>query len=144
MKKKTVAGMVVATVVAVTAVQLSGQKASAVTGDFRNAATAEVHNEHGQVLLRGSFAVVDNDDKGEVERHAQLAPMVAGSSAKGVAEVEYQVEDPSKQELELTATGVTAGSQVVFVIDGTKVATATADKNGKVDIEFEARSAAAQ
>ncbi len=138
------AAIVTIAIVAVTAVQLSGQRAAQVTGDFRNAATAEVVDAQGQPLLRGSFEAVDGDDKGEVERLAKLAPVVAGSTASGEAEVEYQVDDPATQEIELQATGMPAGAQVSLVIDGTTIATATANKSGKVEVELKVRSAAAQ
>jgi hypothetical protein len=145
MKKTTAFGALIAmAVVAVTADQLYGQKTAQVTGDFRNAVTAEVHDAQGQPLLRGSFVAVDADDKGEVERLAKLAPLTPGSSATGEAEVEYQTDSPASQEIELTATGIAAGAQISLVLDGTTVATATADKNGKVELEIEARSTAAQ
>ena len=138
------AAIVTIAIVAVTAVQLSGQRAAQVTGDFRNAATAEVVDAQGQPLLRGSFEAVDGGDKGEVERLAKLAPVVAGSTASGEAEVEYQVDDPATQEIELQATGMPAGAQASLVIDGTTIATATANKSGKVEVELKVRSAAAQ
>jgi hypothetical protein len=140
----TVAGAIAAIgIVAVTAVQLNGERASQVTGDFRNAAAAEVVDAQGQPLLRGSFVAVDGDDTGEVERLAKLESVVAGSTASGEAEIEYQVDAPGIQEVELTATGVPAGAQVSLIIDGTTVATAAADKSGKVEVELEVRSAAA-
>ena len=125
-------------------VQLSGQKAAPINGDFRNAAVAEVQDAQGQPLLRGSFIAADGDDQDEVERKAALAPVTAGSAAKGEAEVEYDVNAPATQDIELSASGLTAGAQVSLVIDGTTIATATADRNGTVEIDVEARSAAAQ
>lgn len=142
-KKTTAAAIIVMAIATVAAGQLYGQKASPLTGDFRNATSAEVRDAQGQPLLRGSFAPVDADDKGEVERLAKLTPVTPGSSATGKAEVEYQANKPSEQEIELKATGIAAGAQVTLVIDGTTVATATADKKGKVELEVEARSTAA-
>jgi hypothetical protein len=143
--KKTAAGaVVVAALVAFGANELYGQKVSQISGDFRNATTAEVLDAQGQPLLRGSFAPVDADDKGEVERLATLTAVEAGSGAAGEAEVEYQTDNPGTQEIELTATGVAPGSQVSLVIDGTNVASATADQNGKVELEVEAKTGAAQ
>lgn len=142
---KTAAGaIIVAALVAIGADQLYGQKVSQISGDFRNATTAEVLDAQGQPLLRGSFAPVDADDKGEVERLATLSPVHPGSGAAGEAEVEYQTDDPATQEIELKATGVAPGSQVSLVIDGTNVASATADKNGKVELEIEAKVGAAR
>ncbi len=84
------AGIVTAALAVVLGVvELSGERAAQVTGDFRNAAVAEVHDAQGQVLLRGQFAPVDADDKGEVERHAKLGAIAPGLTASGEAEVEY-------------------------------------------------------
>jgi hypothetical protein len=135
------AGAIIAiAIVAIAAEQLYGERAAQVSGDFRNAAVAEVVDAQGQALLRGSFVAVDPDDQGEVERLATLAPVVAGSTAAGEAEVEYQTDSPTTQEIELTATGIAVGAQVSLIIDGTKVATATADSKGKVEVEIEARA----
>lgn len=144
MNRKTAAGAIVmAAVVAIGANQLYGQKAAQVAGDFTNAATAEVHDAQGQPLLRGAFAPVDDGDKGEVERLAKLDPATPGSGAAGEVEVEYQTNSPALQEIELKVTGVQPGSQVSLVIDGATVATATADKDGKVELEVEAKTTAA-
>jgi hypothetical protein len=135
------AAIVAVTLIAIGAEQLYGQRAPQLVGDFRNAAQAEVRDAQGQVLLTGQFAPIDADDQGEVERLARLAPITAGSTASGEAEVEYQTDDPSTQEIELTATGIAAGAQVSLVIDGANVGSATADAKGKVELEIEARSA---
>jgi hypothetical protein len=128
----------VATILVATApvVQLRGEPAPQISGDFRNAAVAEVHDAQGQVLLRGDFAVVDGDDAGEVERHATLTSAAQHVKATGEAEVEYQTDDPTEQEVELTVSGLTAGTAITFVIDGKRVSTATADQRGGVDIEL--------
>ena len=117
-------------------VQLSGEPAAQITGDFRNAAVAEVHNAQGQVLLRGEFAVVDADDAGEVERHATLTSSAQDVRATGEAEVEYQSDKPTEQEVELTVRGLAAGTAITFMIDGQRVGTATADRRGGVEIEL--------
>ena len=137
----TAGAIIAAALVIIGAERLYGQRAPQVVGDFRNAAQAEVRDTQGQVLLRGQFTPADADDQGEVERLATLAPTTAGSTASGEAEVEYQADNPSTQEIELTAAGIQPGAQVALVIDGLQVATATANKNGKVDIELEARTA---
>jgi hypothetical protein len=135
------AGLIATVVMATIAVaQLSGEPAAQITGDFRNAAVAEVHDAQGQVLLRGDFAVVDGDDAGEVERHAKLTSSAQHIKATGEAEVEYQTDDPTEQEVELTVTGLTAGTAITFMIDGKRVSTATADKRGGVDIELAVKS----
>jgi hypothetical protein len=119
----------------VAVVQLDGQQASPITGDFRNAAVAEVHDTQGHVLLRGTFAPVESDDEGEVERLATMAAASPEVTASGEAEVEYDTNAPSEQELELTLTGVTAGAEINFIIDGQRVATIKADQRGRVAIE---------
>jgi hypothetical protein len=140
-QRASIAGLVLTAVLATIGVaQLSGERAAQITGDFRNAAVAEVRNDANQVLLRGTFMAVDADDAGEVERHAKLESMVAGATLTGEAEVEYQTDEPTKQEVELTAEGVTAGSTVTLWIDGTTVTTATADKRGRVSVELEVRA----
>lgn len=127
----------------VTIAQLNGEQTAAVTGDFRNAAVAEVHGSQGQVLMRGSFAPADSDDEGEVER---LAPLTAVASefnnAKGEAEVEYQTDTPTEQEVELSLTGVPAGTEIGFVIDGQRIATAKADNRGRISIELTVKAGA--
>ena len=117
-------------------VQLSGQKGSSITGDFRNAAVAEVHDGQGHVLLRGSFAPVDTDDEGEVERLAPLTPASPEVKGSGEAEVEYQADTPAEQEVEFTATGLTAGSEVSLVIDGNRVGIAKVDTRGRISVEL--------
>lgn len=142
MKRTTAALAIVgAAIVTVTAGEIYGENAPKVSGDFRNAATAEVQDAQGQPMLRGSFEPVQDGDKGEVERLAKLAPVTPGSNATGEAEVEYQTDNPSKQEIELKATGVAAGTKVSLVIDGTTVASATADKDGTVELEVETKAA---
>lgn len=127
----------------VTIAQLNGEQTAAVTGDFRNAAVAEVHGSQGQVLMRGSFAPADSDDEGEVER---LAPLTAVASefnnAKGEAEVEYQTDTPTEQEVELSLTGVPAGTEIGLVIDGQRIATAKADNRGRISIELTVKAGA--
>ena len=117
-------------------VQLRGEAASQINGDFRNAVVAEVHDARGQVLLRGSFAPVDADDQGEDERLATLTGASPDVTATGEAEVEYQSNKPAEQEVELTVRGLTAGMDIALVIDGNRVATAKTDRRGGVDIEL--------
>jgi hypothetical protein len=108
---------------------------SAVTGDFANAAVAEVRDEQGQVILRGQF-VESNDDADDVERKAVLEPAGNDADAGGEAEVEISAT-AGKQELEFSVWNVQAGSPVTFVIDGQAVATATADSRGRAEAELE-------
>jgi hypothetical protein len=134
-QKIAISGLVATLVLAVVMVgQLVGQKAN-VNGDFRNATTAEIRDAQGQVLLRGAFVPVDADDAGEVERLATLTTTVAGSTAAGEAEVEYQTDTPTRQEVEFKVSGVPAGAVLTLVLDGKAVLTATADKKGNAEAE---------
>jgi hypothetical protein len=136
-----IAGLVlVAAAASVAVAQLNGEQMQPISGDFRNAAVAEVHDAQGQVLLRGSFAPVDTDDEGEVERLAPLTPVASQVTAKGEAEVEYQTDAPAEQEVELSLNGLTAGTEIAFVIDGTKIGTAKADTRGRVSLEVAVKS----
>jgi hypothetical protein len=120
--------------------QLNGEQMQPISGDFRNAAVAEVQDVQGQVLMRGSFAPVDTDDEGEIERLAPMTAVQSQVTAKGEADVEYQIDAPAEQEVELSLSGLAAGTEIAFVIDGTKIATAKADNRGKVSIELAVKS----
>ena len=133
----------VATILATTTlvVQLRGEPAAQITGDFRNALVAEVHDAQGQVLLRGSFAPKPADDEGEVELLATLTAASPGVRATGEAEVEYQSAGSGEQEVELTVNGLTAGMDVAFVIDGHTVTAAKADTRGRIEVEITVKTA---
>ena len=120
-------------------VQLNGQ-AIATTGDFTNAATAEVRDAQGQVVLRGQFAVApDEEAEGEVERKAVLTPAGADADASGEAEIEFAKATPAAQELEFSVANLAPNSTFTFVIDGTDVATATTDARGRAETEWDVR-----
>jgi hypothetical protein len=137
-----VAGLVaIIAATSIAVVQLSGQQATPLTGDFRNAAVAEVHDGQGHVLLRGSFAAVDTDDEGEVERLAPLTPASPEVKASGEAEVEYQTDAPGEQEVEFTLKGLAPEAEVALLIDGQRVATAKADTRGRISVELAAKAA---
>ena len=127
----------------VTIAQLNGEQSTTIAGDFRNAGVAEVHGLQGQVLMRGSFAPADSDDEGEVERLAQLTAVAPEfNNAKGEAEVEYQTDAPTDQEVELSLTGAPAGTEITFVIDGQRIATAKADTRGRISVELKVKAGA--
>lgn len=115
-------------------VRLSGQPAAQVSGDFRNAGTAEVRDAQGQVLLRGTFAPAGGD-KDEVERKAQLSATESGGKASGDAEVEYRTDEPNVQEIEFQVTGVPARAVLTLVLDGQDVISATANDKGRAKAE---------
>jgi len=122
-------------------VQLNAQTPGP-TGDFTNAARAEVRTAQGQVMLSGSFQAVEEEDD-DIERKAVLAPTGVDADAAGEAEVEFSKAAPVQQEVEFSVRNVPAGAVLTFVIDGTVVATATADKEGRAEVELDVRLPAA-
>ena len=116
-------------------VRLDGQQPP--TGDFTNSTTAEVRDANGQVVLRGQFAAPVEDDDGEMERKAALAPTAAGTTATGEAEVEFAKDTPASQEIEFSVSNLPAGERVTFVIDGREIATATTDRQGRAEAEVD-------
>jgi hypothetical protein len=117
------------------AVQLSGQGNP--TGNFTNAAVAEVRDGQGRVVLQGQF-LVNEEDGDDIERKATLKSTV-GSDAAGEAEVEFAKSAPATQEIEFEVTGLQAGATFTFVIDGQEVATAAADQRGRAEVEFDVK-----
>ena len=118
-------------------VQLVAQSQSAVSGDFRNAAVAEVRDAQSRTILQGQFAAVEEDDD-DAERKAPLKPTGVDADASGEAEVEFaKTGTVTTQEIELSATGLEPGATFTFVIDGRTVATVTADRRGNAATELE-------
>jgi hypothetical protein len=131
-----IAGLLVTIVGAIyMVVQLNGQESGQI-GNFTNAATAEVRDPQGQAVLRGQFALVDEDDD-DVERRAALQPAGADADAGGDAEVEFSKASPAKQEVEFSVRNLQPGVALTFVIDGVEVATATADQRGRAEVELD-------
>ena len=118
-------------------VQLQGQSL-APTGDFTNAAMAQVRDAQGQVVLEGPFMPPVEED-GDVERRATLAATGVDPDATGEAEVEFAKATPVEQEIEFSVTNLPASASVTFAIDGTDVATATTDRRGRADVEVKVR-----
>ena len=130
-------GLAVTTAVAVAMViNLSGNQTANISGDFRNAVTAEIRDAQGKVLLRGTFAPVGNDAD-NIERLATLTATPDGGQAKGDAELEYKKAEPNTQEIEFEVTGVPARAIVTLVLDGKDVISATADDKGAAEAEFD-------
>jgi hypothetical protein len=117
-------------------VQLDGQQATVAPADYTKAVFAEVQDAQGLVVLRGEFALADEEDD-DVERKATLAPTGVDADATGAAEVEFARTSPAVHEVEFTARNLQAGATFTFVIDGADVATATADRRGNAEIELE-------
>src|SRR5687767_10108652 len=114
-------------------VQLSGREKTT-AGNFTNAATAEVRDAQGQVVLRGQFVLVDEEDD-DVEMKATLQPSGVDADAAGEAEVEFAKAAPTEQEIEFSVRNLQAGVAFTFVIDGIEVAAATADRRGRAEVE---------
>jgi hypothetical protein len=119
-------------------IQLGAQATPNVTGDFRNAGMAEIRDAQGRTVLQGQFAVIPEDDD-DIERKATLKPTGVDTDAKGEAEVEYAKTGDVNQEVEFTATGLDPGATFTCVIDGQTLATVTADKGGKAEVELEVK-----
>jgi hypothetical protein len=116
-------------------VQLNGQ-AAAPTGDFTNAITAQVRDAQGQIVLEGRFMAPIEEDGG-VERKATLAPSGADADAAGEAEIEYKPPTPTEQEIEFAVTNLQPGARFTFVIDSIDIASATADRRGRAEVELD-------
>lgn len=121
-------------IVIYTVVRLYAQGGTPPTGDFTNAAVAEVRDARGQVLLRGQFVLVEEPDD-DIERKAVLQPAGEDPDATGEAEVEFSKASPIEQEIEFLVKNVAPGTRVTFVIDGKEIATVTADRNGTAEFE---------
>lgn len=119
-------------------VQLNGQQA-ATSGDFTNAATAQVRDAQGQIVLQGSFVLADEEDD-DIERRAVLEPTGVDADATGEAEVEFSKATPAEQEIEFSVRNLQAGAIVTFVIDGVDIATATVDRRGRAEVELDIRA----
>lgn len=115
-----------------------GAQGSATTGDFRNAAVAEVRDAQGQTILRGQFAISPEDDD-DVERKAALEPTGIDADASGEAEVEYSKDSATEQEVEFSVKNLPPGATFTFVIDGVTLATATVDGRGHAELEMVAK-----
>ena len=114
--------------------QLTGQ-APAPTGDFTKAATAQVRDAQGQIVLQGQFREPVEEDGG-LERRATLAQTGVDTDAAGEAEVEFEKDAPTQQEVEFTVQNLQPDATFTFVIDGTDVASAKADRNGRAEVEL--------
>jgi len=68
-----------------------------------------------------------------------LAPTSADDELTGEAEIEFSKSAPVEQEVEFSVRNVAAGTVLTFVIDGTEVATVTADSRGRAEVELEVR-----
>lgn len=132
-------GGLVATIAAAAyaVVQLSSQT-QAPTGDFTNAATAQVRDAQGQIVLQGDFMPPVEEDGG-LERRATLAATGVDADANGEAEIEFAKTAATEQEVEFTVHNLPPGASFTFVIDGTDVASATTNSRGSAEVELDVR-----
>jgi hypothetical protein len=105
--------------------------------DFTNAAIAEVQDGQGQIVLRGEFAVADEQDDDDVERKAALRPAGTDTDAAGEAEVEFATSAPARQEIEFAVRNLAAGTSVTFLIDGQVIGQASVDPRGRAELEVD-------
>ena len=108
------------------------------TADFTNAATAQVRDAQGQIVLQGQFMTPVEEDGG-IERRATLAPTGVDADAAGEAEVEFAKSGATAQEVEFAVRNLQPGTALTFAIDGTDVATATTDRRGRAEVELDVR-----
>ena len=108
-----------------------------------NPAFAEVRDAQGQIVLRGEFALTGEDDD-EVERTALLKPTGSDADAAGKAEVEIPRRAAAGHEIEFDITNVDPGQSYTFAIDGQDVATAVADRRGRIELERRVRDGRVQ
>ena len=131
-----IGGLIATIALAIYMVSTLDAQAPALTGNFSNAAIAEVSDNTGQVILRGQFAVVEEDDD-DVERKATLAPTGSDTDAAGEAEVETSKDGSSQQEIEFSIRNVEPGMTYTFAIDGQDIGAATADQRGRAELDVE-------
>jgi hypothetical protein len=132
------AGLIATIAVAIYMVAQLDAQAPALTGNFSNAAIAEVRDSQGQVILRGQFADSEEDNDG-VERKATLTPAGHDTDAAGEAEVETSRGNPAQQEIEFSIRNVEPGALFTFAIDDQDVGSATADDRGRAELEIESQ-----
>ena len=135
--RKAVPAAVIIAVIAVTAyvvARFNGQQ-TIQSADFRTAATAEIRDSTGKVVLRGTFMLVEEEDD-DIERKAALA-LTTGGEVMGEAEVEFATEMPVDQEVEFAARGLEVGATYTLVVDGREVASVVADPRGRIAIELD-------
>jgi hypothetical protein len=135
-----IAGLIALIAVAGYMVVDTGAQATNVTGNFTNAAMAEIRDAQGRTVLQGQFAVNIEDDD-DTERKATLKQTGVDADAAGSAEVEWP-KAGGPQEIEFSATGLEAGAKFTCVIDGQELATITADKKGNAEVELEVKMSA--
>jgi hypothetical protein len=132
-----IAGLAGTLALAVYMVTLLHAQTTVPAADFTNAAIAEVQDSQGQTVLRGQFAVADEQDDDDVERKAALQPAGTDTDAAGEAEVEFAKSAPAQQEVEFSVRNLAAGTSVTFLIDGQVIGHASVDRRGRAELEVD-------
>ena len=132
-----IAGLAGTLALAVYMVTLLHAQTTVPAADFTNAAIAEVEDSQGQIVLRGQFAVADEQDDDDVERKAALQPAGTDTDAAGEAEVEFAKSAPAQQEVEFSVRNLAAGTSVTFLIDGHVIGQASVDRRGRAELEVD-------
>ena len=124
-------------------VQLSAQGTEVQAGDYRNASVAEVHDAQGQVVLRGPFELVEEDDD-DTERKAPLEAAGPDADASGEAEVEYSKTNPSQQEVEFSIRNLEPAASYSLVIDGAALGMVQTDQKGRAEFDLDVKAPASR
>src|SRR5687767_9475453 len=117
--------------------QLNGQS-TAPTGDYTNASVAEVRDAQGRIVLRGQFAVAEEEDD-DIERKAALEQTGVDADAAGEADGEFVKAAPSVQVVEFVDRNLQPGVRFIFPIDVHVVSSSTADLRVTAEVEVEVR-----
>ena len=128
-------GGLLATFIAAGFIVVARAQQATAPADFTNAATAQVKDAQGRIVIEGQFMMPVEEDGG-LERRATLAPTAVDTDAAGEAEVEYATGTPTEQEVEFSVENVAPAATFTFAIDGTDVASAKADRRGRVEVEL--------
>jgi hypothetical protein len=132
-------GGLLATIVAATwSVAQMDAQVPVPAADFTNAASAQVRDAQGQIVLQGQFMTPVEEDGG-LERRATLAPTGVDADAAGEAEVEFAKTGATEQEVEFVVRNLQPGVALTFAIDGIDVATKTTDRRGRAEVELDVR-----
>jgi hypothetical protein len=124
-------------------VQLSAQGTSVQAGDYRNASVAEVRDAHGQVVLRGPFELVEEDDD-DTECKAALEAAGPDADASGEAEVEYSKANPAEQEVEFSIRNLEPAASYSLVIDGAPLGMVQTDQKGRAEFDLDVKAPASR
>lgn len=103
-------------------------------GDLSNAATVEVKDSTGTVVLRGHFVDAPEDDD-DLERKATLTGSTA--DVTGTAEIEVSRNNNRlDQEVEVSVSNLAPNTVYTVFVDAKQLGTFQTNKNGKAEMEL--------